>query len=189
MVKIRPIVVISPRRRSNQLVTVVPISSTAPSPVDPWHYEPPVGAYPAAKGRVWVKANMIATMAVTRLDRIRVSERGGRHSYLAFHLGPSEMLANWCRLGATPRSGKTTIPRPLLTGLYGPRGGLTSPAWPEGRGAWTRQRWGLFPFASNQLGQLGRKDIPRGENPVRRPCARSGSTMRGRRHSSPKSRP
>jgi hypothetical protein len=45
MVKIRPVVVISPRRRTAQLVTVVPLSSVAPLPVQPWHYQLPPGAY------------------------------------------------------------------------------------------------------------------------------------------------
>jgi uncharacterized protein YifN (PemK superfamily) len=93
MVKVRPVVVVSPRRRGSQLVTAVPISSTAPSPIEPWHYELPAGAYPPAKGAAWVKADMIATVAVARLDRIRIRERGGQRSYQVFHLGPVEMLA------------------------------------------------------------------------------------------------
>jgi hypothetical protein len=60
---------------------------------EPWHYELPAGAYPPARGKVWVKADMIATVAITRLDRIRIRERGGQRSYQVFHLGPAEMLA------------------------------------------------------------------------------------------------
>jgi uncharacterized protein YifN (PemK superfamily) len=80
MVKVRPVVVISPRRRSSQLVTVVPMSSLPPSPIEPWHYPLPAGAYPPARGQVWVKADMIATVALARLDRVKVKEPGGSRS-------------------------------------------------------------------------------------------------------------
>lgn len=93
MVKVRPVVVISPRRRGSQLVTVVPISSTAPSPIEPWHYELPPGAYPPARGPVWVKADMIATVALTRLDRIRVKGPSGQRVYQVYHLAATDMLA------------------------------------------------------------------------------------------------
>ncbi|MCB2262482.1 MAG: type II toxin-antitoxin system PemK/MazF family toxin, partial [Candidatus Thiosymbion ectosymbiont of Robbea hypermnestra] len=39
MIKRRPVVVISPRpRRSNQLCTIVPLSTTVPNPVEPFHH-------------------------------------------------------------------------------------------------------------------------------------------------------
>ena len=93
MVKVRPVVVISPRRRSIQLVTVVPISSVAPSPIEPWHYRLPDGAYPPARGPVWVKADMVATVALARLDRVKVKGPGGMRSYRVFQLGAADMLA------------------------------------------------------------------------------------------------
>ena len=93
MVKARPVVIISPRRRSSQLVTVVPISSVVPSSIEPWHYELPPGAYPPARGPVWVKADMIVTVALTRLDRIRGTGPGGQRIYQVFSLPASDMLA------------------------------------------------------------------------------------------------
>lgn len=93
MVKVRPVVVISPRRRSSQLVTVVPISSVAPSPVEPWHYLLPDGAYPPARGPVWVKADMVATVALARLDRVKMKEPGGSRSYQVFRLSQGDLLA------------------------------------------------------------------------------------------------
>lgn len=39
MIKKRPVVVVSPRpRRSNQLCTIVPLSTTRPDPVEPYHH-------------------------------------------------------------------------------------------------------------------------------------------------------
>ncbi|WP_090665161.1 type II toxin-antitoxin system PemK/MazF family toxin [Belnapia rosea] len=48
MVKARPAVVLSPRRRAGGLVTVVPPSSTPPIPPLAWHILLPAGAYPPA---------------------------------------------------------------------------------------------------------------------------------------------
>ena len=93
MVKVRPVVVVSPRRRSSQLVTVVPISSVAPSPVEPWHYQLPPGAYPPARGPVWVKADVIATVALTRLDRVKVKGSGSQRTYQMFRLTVTDMQA------------------------------------------------------------------------------------------------
>jgi uncharacterized protein YifN (PemK superfamily) len=93
MVKVRPVVVISPRRRNSQLVTVVPISSTPPSPIEPWHYQLPVGAYPPARGPVWVKADMIAAVALARLDRVKVKGPGGQRTYQVFSLSVADMQA------------------------------------------------------------------------------------------------
>jgi uncharacterized protein YifN (PemK superfamily) len=93
MVKVRPVVTLSPRRRSGRLVTVVPISSTIPSPIEPWHYQLPAGAYPPARGPVWVKADMIATVALTRLERVRMKGPGGQRIYRVFNVTSADMLA------------------------------------------------------------------------------------------------
>jgi uncharacterized protein YifN (PemK superfamily) len=93
MVKIRPVVVVSPRRRTGQLVTVVPISSSEPEPAEPWHYRLPEGCYPPARGPVWVKADVIATVALSRLDRVKVKDAGGQRCYRIFHLDEDDRLA------------------------------------------------------------------------------------------------
>lgn len=86
MVKLRPVVVISPRRRRAQLVTVVPLSSTSPAPFEAWHFQLPTGAYPPARGPMWAKCDMLATVALDRLDRVKVRDTAGRRTYEAFHL-------------------------------------------------------------------------------------------------------
>jgi mRNA interferase MazF len=93
MVKVRPVVVISPRRRSSQLATVVPISSTPPSPIEPWHYQLPQGAYPPARGPVWVKADVLATVALSRLDRVKVRGLGGTRTYQTFQVDGATLAA------------------------------------------------------------------------------------------------
>ena len=92
MVKVRPVVVISPRRRSVQLVTVVPLSSVAPVPVEPWHYPLPAGAYPPARGVIWAKCDMVATVGLARLDRVKAKIQG-RRVYQTFQISDAALAA------------------------------------------------------------------------------------------------
>jgi mRNA interferase MazF len=92
MVKVRPVVVISPRRRTAQLATVVPLSSVAPAPIEPWHYCLPPGAYPPARGTIWAKCDMVATVALDRLDRVRI-KMGSTRTYQTFQLGAADLAA------------------------------------------------------------------------------------------------
>jgi uncharacterized protein YifN (PemK superfamily) len=92
MVKVRPVVVISPRRRGGGIVTVAPMSSVAPTPVEPWHCLLPHGAYPPARGPMWVKGDMVAAVAFGRLDRVKVSGPRGT-TYQTFQLSQAELAA------------------------------------------------------------------------------------------------
>ena len=71
MMKVRPVVVISPRRRTSQIVTVIPLSSAAPEPLQPWHHHLSTGAYPPARGPMWAKCDMVAAVSLGRLDRVK----------------------------------------------------------------------------------------------------------------------
>jgi mRNA interferase MazF len=90
MVKKRPVVVISPRRRKSPgLVTVVPFSTTPPLPAEPWHHQIAAGAYPPAQGKpMWAKADILATVGLGRLDRVR-----WQGSYQTLELNPADMAA------------------------------------------------------------------------------------------------
>lgn len=71
MVKRRPVVVVSPRLRTrNNLCTVVPVSTTPPDRVMPYHFklhiEPPLPD-PYPEPQVWVKADMVYTVSYDRL--------------------------------------------------------------------------------------------------------------------------
>jgi len=74
-------------------VTVVPISSVAPVPLQPWHYLLPVGSYPPARGPIWVKADMLATVALSRLDRVKGRDARGMRVYQAYQLPAADLAA------------------------------------------------------------------------------------------------
>ena len=87
MIKRRPVVVISPRpRRSNRLCTIVPLSTTAPNPVEPFHHRMDPCSLPGklARRETWAKCDMLATVSLERLDRVMVGkESGGKRIYVA----------------------------------------------------------------------------------------------------------
>lgn len=87
MIKRRPVVVISPRpRRSNQLCTIVPLSTTAPNPVEPFHHRMDPRSLPGklARRETWAKCDMLATVSLERLDRVMVGkDAGGKRIYVA----------------------------------------------------------------------------------------------------------
>ena len=93
MVKTRPVVVVSPRRRHSQLVTVVPLSSTRPKPSEPWHHQLRGGIYPPARGPMWAKCDVIITVALERLDRIKTKDSQGRRSYTTYSIPDDEFQA------------------------------------------------------------------------------------------------
>lgn len=92
MVKVRPVVIVSPRRRMGGVCTVVPLSSNAPDIVMPWHHQLSAGAYPPARGPMWAKCDMIATVACHRLDRVKV-KTAGKRTYHTFQLPEADMAA------------------------------------------------------------------------------------------------
>jgi len=93
MVKVRPVVILSPRRRSSQLVTVVPLSSVSPTPPEPWHHQLAESVYPPARSPMWAKCDMVLTVALTRLDRVRGKDAIGRRVYFTPQLSVAEMTA------------------------------------------------------------------------------------------------
>lgn len=72
MVKKRPVVVVARNRGNNQLVTVVPLSTTAPDVLESHHHPLPFNPVPAYKGtKCWAKCDMIATVSLARMDRLK----------------------------------------------------------------------------------------------------------------------
>lgn len=71
MVKRRPAVVISPRLRTRTgLCTVVPLSTTPPAPIAPYHcklHVTPTLPKPYDAPYHWVKADMVYTVSFARL--------------------------------------------------------------------------------------------------------------------------
>lgn len=97
MVKRRLAVVISPRlRRRSDLCTVVPLSTTAPNPKEPWHlrleFAKPFPS-PWDGAAMWAKADMLATVGFPRLSlpyEGRDSFRNQRR-YVQRHIGADEL--------------------------------------------------------------------------------------------------
>jgi len=86
--KVRPVVVISPNHpRRAGLVTVVPLSSTPPAPVRTFHYclgRPPIPTWSTA---LWAKCDLVTSVAIARLDRIRL----GHGNYGVGHIEEEEL--------------------------------------------------------------------------------------------------
>lgn len=99
MVKTRPVIVVSPRlRRRRDLVAVVPLSTTAPTPKENYHCEI-VLAQPLPKPFdspvMWAKADMLATVANSRLDRFRTGKNphGGTRIYVSGSVDAAQLKA------------------------------------------------------------------------------------------------
>lgn len=77
MTKTRPVLVISAHQRQwTRVCTVMPISSKAPDPLEPYHFELPSGLLPGTRyPRAWIKGDMIVSVASHRLDRIKTGFR------------------------------------------------------------------------------------------------------------------
>jgi uncharacterized protein YifN (PemK superfamily) len=92
MVKVRPVVVIRKHRTNSLLVTVVPLSTTAPDSLLGHHLEL-ASHLQGASSTCWAKCDMIATVSLSRLDRIKSRDRQGKRIYLISHLATDEFHA------------------------------------------------------------------------------------------------
>lgn len=94
----RPVIVISPNLKSrDQLVTVVALSTRAPSPIMPYHYQIPMASMPQLgrfqRSDSWLKGDMIYTVGFHRVDLIRLNKRdaNGQRAYFTQKLGRAQM--------------------------------------------------------------------------------------------------
>ena len=74
MVKRRRVIVISPYQQNKRgICTVVPFSTTTPDVIEPFHVHIPAVTYSWLSDTAdsWVKADMLNTVSLKRLDRIR----------------------------------------------------------------------------------------------------------------------
>ncbi|MCA8908510.1 MAG: type II toxin-antitoxin system PemK/MazF family toxin [Rhodospirillaceae bacterium] len=91
MVKKRPVVVVSPRRRRSNLVVVVPLSSTKPAPLEPWHHALRASTYPPARSQMWAKCDVLNSVGLDRLDRIKTRDAQGNRRYETFTVPAPEL--------------------------------------------------------------------------------------------------
>ena len=92
MIKVRPVVVVRRHRTNSLLVTVVPLSTIAPEELLDHHLELQShlqGANPAC----WAKCDMVATVSLARLDRIRMRDRQGKRTYVISQLETDQFHA------------------------------------------------------------------------------------------------
>jgi len=98
MVKLRPAVVIGRNRDNRGLLTVVPVSTTPPVPTTDYHHEltvnPLLGKPGEQSKRSWAKCDMLATVGLHRLDRIKVGkDADGKRRYVVPKLSEVDLLA------------------------------------------------------------------------------------------------
>ena len=74
MTKVRPVIVLRKNRYNSKLVTIVPISTTEPVPLIEAIHVPIDG--PLDGRAAWVKCDMVTTVCIERLDRIKVKHQG-----------------------------------------------------------------------------------------------------------------
>ena len=60
-----------PKRRASGLCTIVPLSTTEPVPVEPFHHLMDPRSLPGrlTQNHTWAKCNMLYTVSLDRLDR------------------------------------------------------------------------------------------------------------------------
>ena len=96
IIKRRPVVVLSAHKRNSKLVAVVPLSTTAPDPVEAHHYRLLQNPLLNEKeAEVWAKCDMVAVVSIARLDLIRTGRRlpDGRREYITPKIGAEQFDA------------------------------------------------------------------------------------------------
>ena len=91
IIKVRPVVIVSPAHLTRPgLVSIVPLSTTPPNPVEPYHYRLNGNPIPgSSEVEVWAKCDMLATVRLERLDRIKV----GRGNYQTANISMDQVRA------------------------------------------------------------------------------------------------
>jgi mRNA interferase MazF len=99
MVKTRPVVVMSPRlRRRGNLIGVVPLSTTAPSPAEAYHclieLDNPLPS-PFDNPVMWAKCDMYSVVSMHRLDRFKEAKQrhGGARQWRVGKANASQIMA------------------------------------------------------------------------------------------------
>lgn len=79
MIKVRPVVVLAANKRNKELVTVVPLSTTAPAKLEEHHHELSRNPLPDKQHlSCWAKCDMVVTVSLHRLDRYKLGTRDFR---------------------------------------------------------------------------------------------------------------
>jgi len=97
IVKKRPVIVVSPRRRrGQQLCMVIPLSTKKPKPVEAHHHLISPHSLPdkLAQRETWAKCDIVATISLERLDRLYSGkDRSGKRRYESRIILPGDLQA------------------------------------------------------------------------------------------------
>lgn len=96
MVKVRPVVVITPQLPGRAgLCTVIPLSTVEPDTLQPYHHKMDANSLtPKLQAtECWAKCDMVYAVGLRRLDRIRERDAGGKRVYLTGKLTEPDMRA------------------------------------------------------------------------------------------------
>ncbi len=108
MNKKRPVIVLTPRyRQTTRLLTVVPLSTTAPKTVQSWHMKIAVDLpHPFDSPISWLKGDNIMTVSFERLFPFRAGkDQFGKRIYPRFFVDKETMPKVWnCVLNGLGRS-------------------------------------------------------------------------------------
>lgn len=86
MIKKRPVVVLRKSKLNNKLVTIVPISTTAPRKITNLHIEI---EGPIDGKQAWIKCDMIYTVCLDRLSRLKEKDNNGHYQWVSKNLDES----------------------------------------------------------------------------------------------------
>lgn len=95
MLKMRDVVVLAQHKQNARLVTVIPLSASAPERPQPYHHELPKDPRPDGDSMhpIWAKCDMVYTVSLERLEmHYTRTRRGGRQS-VRVQLPPADFAA------------------------------------------------------------------------------------------------
>ena len=94
MVKTRPVVILAKHKHNSRLVTVVPLSTTAPDKVEGHHHLLSSNPKPGESKdkQVWAKCDMVSTLSTERLELFSIRTRQGRTTVNA-HVSDADFQA------------------------------------------------------------------------------------------------
>jgi mRNA interferase MazF len=94
----RPVIVLSSALKGrDKLLTIVPLSTVKPNPIQPYHYLLPKKSMPMISNfqerESWVKGDMLYTVSFHRLNLIKLITRNleGKRDYFKTRLGRDQM--------------------------------------------------------------------------------------------------
>jgi mRNA interferase MazF len=125
MVKVRPVIVVSPKSRNAETCVVVPLSTVPPEPIQSVHHLlDPLSLPESLRGiPTWVKGDMVCSVALHRLDRVRNGRvpGGTGRVYVAQQIG----VADWIQVRRCVLFGlgMDSLAATLTGGQVGPNNG------------------------------------------------------------------